>query len=147
MQRRCAQPMHENPSTASIETTISAHARDTGEFPSSGTRKTTCSCHQYLSRAACWLRWKAPALHTKWEPRSSGTQSLCSSSAPQCVLPTRLSSRYSKQCAHQAVGNSAVLSGKHCSTQSAVLNSLQAPVLNGLTNRIAEAPSMRWLPG
>ena len=30
MQRRCAQPMHENPSTASIKTTFRAHARDAG---------------------------------------------------------------------------------------------------------------------
>ena len=53
MQRRCAQPMHANPSTALIETPTLAHARDTGERPSSGIRKTTCSCHQYLRRAAC----------------------------------------------------------------------------------------------
>ena len=44
---------HANRSTASIETTTLAHARDTGELPSSGIRKTTCSCHQYLRRAAC----------------------------------------------------------------------------------------------
>ena len=62
MQRRCAQPMHANPSTASIETTTLAHARDTVELPSSGTRKTTCSFHQYLSRAACWLCSKAQAM-------------------------------------------------------------------------------------
>ena len=66
IQRRYAQLMHANPSTASIDTTILAHANDTSELPSSGIRKTTFSCHQYQSQAACWLRCKALAISTRW---------------------------------------------------------------------------------
>ena len=97
MQRRCAQPMNGNRSTASIETATLAHARDTDESPSCGTRRTTCSCHLYLSPAACLRHWSPWPLKLQsamgccldWSDRTRDAQQVKNNM--ECCTPERQS--------------------------------------------------------
>ena len=87
MHHCCAQPMRDNPSAASLGTTVRGRTRDAGDMQSSGTRKTTCSRHQYRVRSAFLLRSNAQAMRTKQDRSYTGTPSSSPRPTTQCVSP------------------------------------------------------------